>query len=62
MPLSILHISDLHVAGELFSPERGLPRRHDPDLFAALDGYWKTEPADYVVATGDISTHGQVQS
>jgi 3',5'-cyclic AMP phosphodiesterase CpdA len=62
MPLSILHISDLHVAGELFSPERGLPRRHDPDLFAALDGYWKAEPADYVVATGDISTDGQVQS
>lgn len=62
MSLSILHISDLHVAGELFRPERGLPRPHDPDLFVALDGYWRAEPADYVVATGDISTDGQVQS
>ena len=62
MPLSILHISDLHVGGELFSPERGLPRHHDPELFVALDGYWRAEPADYVVATGDISTDGQVGS
>ena len=62
MPLSILHISDLHVAGALFSPEHGLPRRHHPDLFTALDRYWKAEPADYVVATGDISTDGQVRS
>ncbi len=62
MPLSILHISDLHVAGELFSPVTGLARSHDPDLFVALDRYWQSEPADYVVATGDISTDGQVQS
>jgi 3',5'-cyclic AMP phosphodiesterase CpdA len=62
MALSILHISDLHLAGKLFSPERGLQRPHDPDLFVALDGYWQAEPTDYVVATGDISTDGQVQS
>jgi len=62
MPLSILHISDLHVAGDLFSPVSGLTRSHDPDLFVALDRYWQTQPADYVVATGDISTDGQVKS
>jgi 3',5'-cyclic AMP phosphodiesterase CpdA len=50
-----------HVAGSC-SHRTWLPRRHDPDLFAALDGYWKAEPADHVVATGDISTDGQVQS
>jgi 3',5'-cyclic AMP phosphodiesterase CpdA len=60
--LSILHISDLHMAGELFSPAAGLARSHDPDLFVALDRYWQDEPTDYVVATGDISTDGQVRS
>lgn len=62
MPLSILHISDLHVGGDLFSPVSGLPRSHDPELFVALDGYWQTEPADYVVVTGDISTDGEATS
>src|SRR2546425_13325154 len=62
MPLSILHISDLHVSPNFFAPSPGFAKRHDPDLFAAMAGYWKSKAADYVVATGDISTDGETQS
>lgn len=62
MALNILHISDLHIAGDLSKPWLCLPRTHSPTLLQAVTSYVASNPSDYVFITGDISTDGELQS
>ena len=62
MALKILHISDLHIAGDLMIPTRGFPKRHNPALLQAVTSYYHATTPDYVFVTGDVSTDGELTS
>ncbi len=62
MSLKLLHISDLHLTTDFFSPSTWITTSHDPYCFAALTNYWTSQSIDYLFVTGDIATDGQVKS
>ncbi|MFK8333040.1 metallophosphoesterase family protein [Pseudomonas sp. BJa5] len=65
--VSIVHISDLHIAERLFETRRFLPylphrHGHDNQAFLALDSFLKTFDWDLLIITGDISRTGRAES
>lgn len=62
MALKILHISDLHIAGDLSNPWFSVPKKHSPTLLKAVTDYFTSTPSDYVFITGDLSTDGELES
>jgi len=64
-PITIIHISDLHLSEELTNDSGlELPHRfgHNIPSFLALDGFLKSEQWDVLVISGDISRVGSPNS
>lgn len=62
MAFTILHISDLHIAGDLSKPWASLSKGHSPSLLQAVSHYSHASNPDYVFVTGDVSTDGELRS
>jgi 3',5'-cyclic AMP phosphodiesterase CpdA len=64
MALNFLHLSDLHLTDNVFSPAWGPTIHHDPDLLDSVSIYWKSiyKDVNYIVVSGDLSTDGNLQS